>query len=715
MNRIQQLFARRRLYSDLSEEIQQHLAEKVDDLVEQGVSREEALAVARREFGNVASSQQLSREAWQWPTLEGLLFDVRYALRQLRRQPSFTIVAVLILGLGIGANTAVFSVLDPLMFQPLPFRSPERLAWLVNSDVTSLTGRTSSVAVYEALMRMQTFEELSTYEAFFARSSYKLTGEKEPDRVAGVMIPANFFPFLGVAPLLGRTFTEDECKVNGPGAVVLSYGLWERRYSFDPDVIGRQLVVNDRAATIVGVMPREFDFGAVFAPGIRIEIYMPAVMDELRGWGNTMAILGRLKPGVAREEAQAEANIIVEQLQREHPEFGSRRSYNAIFKPLSESITAGVRKPMLTIWAAVGLVLLIVCVNLSNLLLARAATRSKEMALRGAIGAGRGRLVRQLLTESLVPSLLGGSFGVALAYAFVSYVRRLEGLSIPLLKNIEINAGALGVTVGVTVLAALLFGLAPAIAVVRGDLIEALKEGGRGSSEGRDHRWVRSSLVVSEVALACLLLVGAGLLLRSFLNILDVNLGFQTARTYALRVDASIHLDTAEKSYAYIKRLIAAVRIVPGIEAASITDAIPLDSNRSWRVRAKGQSPEEGRGALTKIIGPGLLATMQTPLIAGREFTERDDINGAPVVLVNESLAERLWPGKDPLLQTLFVNDKERQVLGVVADVSPPERRNRLGTRILPAAASTADDVAESHCPHESAPSRMSRRVCAAR
>jgi predicted permease len=467
--------------------------------------------------------------------------------------------------------------------------------------------------------------------------------------------------------MLGRTFTEQECQRNGPGAAVLSHALWERRYSSDPGVIGRSVVVNDRSATIVGVMPRAFDFGAVFAPGVRVEIYMPVVFDEVRNWGNTMAILGRLKPGVTLQGAQAEAGAVIDQQKRDHPEFGA--DYGAVLKPLRESVTGGVRQPMLTLWAAVGLVLLIVCVNLSNLLLARAAGRRKEIALRGAIGAGRGRLVRQLLTESFVLSLFGGALGVAFAYGAVVYVRRLEGLSIPLLKTVEINTGALAVALGVTVVTALLFGLAPAITIARGDLGAALKDSGRGSSEGRDHRFTRSLLVVSEVALACVLLVGAGLLLRSFLHLLEVDLGFRPERTYALRIDAGRDIDGQQAYWAYMRRLMSAAREAPGIDAASITDAVPLDSNRSWGVRAKDDPPEKTQGALVKIIGPGLFETMRTPLIAGREFTDHDDASGRNVVIVNETLAKRLWPGQEPLLVTMMVGREERQVVGVVADV----------------------------------------------
>lgn len=666
MNWITRILRRRQLYSDLSEEIRQHIEEKVDDLVQQGVPREEAVAAARREFGNVTLVEERGRDVWQWPTLESFLGDIRFAVRQLRRQPSFTLVAVVILALGIGANTTVFSVIDKLLLEPLPFRAPEQLVWVINNDTPGLSGRTSTVSTYEALTEMRGFEEMTTYEAFFARSSYKLTGDGDPDRVVGVMVPANFFPFLGVAPMLGRTFTDEETQLNGPGAAILSHRLWERRYLSDPEVIGRTVVVNDRPATIVGVMPRDFDFGTVFAPGIQVEIYMPAIFDVVRNWGNTMAILGRLGPGVSLEAAQAEASAVMERHRRERPEVGNA---NAILQPLRESVSGSMRQPMLTVWIAVGLVLLIVCVNLANLLLGRGATRQKEMALRNAFGAGHGRLVRQLFTENVVLSILGGGLGVAFAFAAVGYIRRLDALSIPLLTSVEINSGALGVAVGVTVLTALLFGLAPAVAAARGDGGAAIKGGGRGSSEGRDHRGLRSLLVVSEVALACVLLVTAGFLLRSFQHVLDVNLGFTPERTYTLRVDAGEDIDSQEKFLAYVRGIISAARDVPGVAAASITDAVPLDSNRSWGVRARGQRPEETIGALVKIIGPGLFETMRTPLIAGREFTDRDDADSEPVAIVNQTLARQLWPNGDPLRETLMLGDEERRVVGVVADV----------------------------------------------
>ena len=423
---------------------------------------------------------------------------------------------------------------------------------------------------------------------------------------------------------------------------------------------------------------------------------MPAVFDELREWGPTMAILGRWRPSVSVAAVQAELDAMVEQRRREDAALGRSQSARLFIKPFHESVVGNVQRPMLTLWAAVGLVLMIVCVNLSNLLLARGAARSREMALRSAIGAGRGRLVRQLLSESLVLSMLGGGLGVAFAYGAIEYVRRLEGLSIPLLKNVDINLGALGVTVAVTVLTALLFGLAPAVAAARGDLGDALKAGGRGSSESRDHRYLQSALVVSEVALACLLLVGTGLLLRSFWHVLDINLGFETSRTYALRVDSARETDTPAKFHAYMSRLISAARDVPGVEAASLTDAVPLDSSRSWGVRAKGQSPDQNFGALLKIIGPGLMDTMRTPIIAGREFTDRDDEGAVPVTLINQSLAERLWPGLDPAAAD--TRERQPRAAGRRRRRRRPPRQRRAVVRagVLPVDPAADDDVAES-------------------
>ena len=672
MSLFQRLFRRQQLYTDLNEEMQQHLEERIEELVRQGMSREQATAAARREFGNVLALEERGREEWKLPVLDSFLADIRYALRHLRQQPSFSIVAILILALGIGANTTVFSVIHTMLLQPLPFRSPERLVWIVNQDTPGLSGRTHTVDTYEALGKLQSFEELTTYEAFFARSSYKLTGDKEADRVGGVMIAPNFLSFLGIKPLIGRGFNEGETKQGGPGAAILSHALWQRRYSADPKVLGKQLTVNGRGVTIVGVLPPAFDFGSIFAPGIQLDIFLPTPFYEIRRWGNTVAVIGRLKPGVSIASAQSEANAFIELRQREHPEFGQPRSYGAILQPMHDSITASMRQPMYLLWAAVGVVLLIVCVNLSNLLLARAAARRKEMALRRALGAGGARLARQMLTETFVLALAGGTLGVALAHSATAALRNLDALSIPLLKSVQIDATTLTVAAGITLLTAFVFGFLPALSAARGGFGEALKDNARGSSHGRGHRLVRTTLVVSEVAFACLLLVGAGLLLRSFLYVLDVNLGFTAAQTYTLRLDAFPRLDTEDKAAAYmdlLHRFLNRTRAVPGVEGASMTDAVPLESNRTWGIRAKDKPDSKFEPALIKLIGPDLMKTMRTPVLKGREFTAADNVRSPRVALINESLAKRLYPNEDPVGRAVLIGGRDRQVVGVVADV----------------------------------------------
>lgn len=669
MNLLTRLFGRRRLFDDLAEEIRQHLEQRTDELVAQGMSRDEAAAAARRSFGNVDALEERGRDVWRWPLIEDFLFDVLYALRQLRRQPVFTAVAVSLLAVGIGANTAVYSLIDQLILEPLPFRSPERIVAIINQDSPSLSNRTSTVATYEALERMQTLEDSTYYEAFFERGSFKLTGDGQPARVTGVMVPGSFFSFLGVAPLLGRTFTEEEVQPNGPSAVLLSHRLWQRRFSSDPDIVGRRLEVNDRAATIVGVMPPEFDFGSVFSPGTDIGVFVPAVADVIRNWGNTISILGRLKPGVTMEAAQLDANAVIERQKAERPDLG--RVYAGIVRPLDQTIRGTVRQPLLTMWAGVVLVLLIVSVNLSNILLARASTRQRELAVRGALGAGRTRLLRQLITESFALSAIGGGCGVVLAYGAVAVARNLDGLSVPLLKTVEIDAGALGAASAITAATAVLFGLAPAVAGTRRDVFGVLKGNGATGASDAGRLPLRSTLVVAQVALACVLLVGAGLLLRSFLRVLDVELGFETERTYALRIDPGGDIDIEQEYVAYIGAILSTARTVPGVESAAITDAVPFGSNRSWAVSDESAATDpEWVGALVKAVSPGLFETMRTPLIAGRDFDDDDDGGSPPVVIVNRTLAERLWPGQDPLRQSLrFFNRSTRQVVGVVADV----------------------------------------------
>ncbi len=611
-----------------------------------------------------------NRHAVGLTALESVGQDVRYGIRTLRKDLGFALVAILILGLGIGSNTAVFSVVNTVLLSPLPFNDPERLVWITNArPQDGPSSATSRVSTFESLLEVEGLEEIAAYNAFFGRGSYGLTGSGEPERLVGVDVAQNLFPMLGIEPAAGRHFSQEECQLNGPDAVLLSHGLWERRFAADPDIVGSSITLNDRPHTVVGIMPRNFDFASVFTPGTPVDIFVPLRYDVVRNWGNTLAIVARLKSGASLEATQAESDAAVQRLMEREPEWGT--SYRARLFPLSDQVSGPMRQSVLVLWSAVGLVLLIVCANLSNLLLARAATRDKEMAVRAALGAGRIRIARQLLTESVVLASVGAMLGLALAYGATRYLANLDSFRVPLLSAVQIDATALAVTLGASMLTALLVGLLPALQVSRFDLNRALKNASRGSSEGRRQGLLRSSLVVAEVALACVLLVGAGLLLRSFSHVLDIDLGFRTSTITALRIDTSPRHGDWEQRTAFLHRIVEGVSAVPGVHSAAATDALPLDRNRSWALRPSVGERDENRmvSAFVRMISQGYVSTMGIPIVSGREFSSQDRADTRRVVLINQTAASHFWPDQDPVGQLANVGGSDREIVGVVGDV----------------------------------------------
>jgi predicted permease len=593
-------------------------------------------------------------------------------LRTLRRDAGFCAIAVLILGLGIGANTAIFSVVNAVLIRSLPFRDPGRLVWIANTGTSGLSGATTRVGNFQDWQKFnKSFEDLAAYFAFFGEGDDVLTSQGgEPERLGSVGVSQNFFGLLGVQPQLGRLFTSEECQWNGRKAALLSHGLWQRRFASDPKIVGQTITLNDKPVHVVGVMPPSFDFASIFTPNARIDLYTPfPISPETDRWGNTLAVVGRLRPGVSIQSAQAEFDVLNRQLRQAHPE---RWTWGSILTGLQDYISGRLRKALLVLACAVGVVMLIVCTNLSNLLLARAASRQKEIAVRAALGAGRARLIRQMLTESLVLSCCGAVLGLLLAYGAVRSFASFPNLSIPLLRYVQIDAATLGFTVLITLVTGLVFGLAPALQMSGFDLHEALKDTNRGSSQGRRHGWMRSALVVTEVALACVLLVGAGLLIRSFLRVLDVDLGFQPDHAAALRVDSGPAISTRVQQNAYFDEVIRRVESIPGIESAGLTDALPLGRNRTWAARAKGQTYAPGQMplAFVRIVSEGYLKAMRIPLRAGRDFTARDSDGDDAAIIINETLARTLWPGQDPIGQKMAgVNRTDTTVVGVVGDV----------------------------------------------
>jgi predicted permease len=453
--------------------------------------------------------------------------------------------------------------------------------------------------------------------------------------------------------------------------VVLSDHLWRRRFDADPRIVGRTVILNDLSVTVVGVTPPTFDFGAVFTPGVGSDLYRPFPLTETTNrWGNVLGVIGRMKPGVTVQQAQAELNVLAEPLTR----MRDRNTLRPRVSTLAQHVAGRFRPALFVLACAVAVVMLIVCANLSNLLLARTASRRKEMAVRVALGAGRRRLVRQLLTESLVLSVCGAVLGLALAAAGTRLLSQVQGTSIPLLHRIALDGWTLGFTVLSALVTGLVFGMAPALqAPVDSDrrgVHDVLKESARGSSEGRARSSVRSVLVVAEIAFACVLLVGAGLLTRSFLRVLDLDLGFEPLRTAALRVEPGTRHPTAALRNAYYDELLRRVRTIPGIGAAGLADVLPLGGNRSWNVSGKGQVYERGRApeGFVRVVSDGYVRALGLRLVKGRDLTPLDTSTSEPVILINETMARTLWPGQEPIGQVMS-QDGGRRVVGVVADV----------------------------------------------
>jgi predicted permease len=603
--------------------------------------------------------------------LDDLRQDLRYTARTLRRDAGFAAFAILITALGIGATATVFSVVNTLVLRPLPFAQPRQLVWITNRDTTGLSSQTTQVGhMLDLRERSRSLAAIAGYFAFYGVGDTLLSGRGEPERLSGVPVSDNFFDVLGVKPEMGRVFTKEESAWNGPKAVMLGHAFWQRRFNSDRAIVGSTLTLNDQPHTVVGVLPASFDFASVFAPGSRFDLYFPfPLSQETNRWGNTMAMIGRLKADVPVEQARAEIATLASQITREHPE---RNSFEGNVRPLADQVSGRIKLAVWVLAGAVAMVMLIVCANLSNLLLARTTARQKEVGIRTALGAGRRRLFAQMLTEGIVLSGSGAALGVLLAFAATRALAQLDAVSIPLLHDVHVDPAALGFTLAVTVATGIIFGLTPAVQLRPAALTGALNDATRGSTEGRRRAWIRNALVVSEVAVACVLLVGAGLLIRSLIRVLDVDMGFQPARAATIRVDPDSRYATRERRIAYFDEVLGMVREIPGVEAAGITDALPLGRNRTWGAAAKGITYERGKFPLVfvRVVSDGYLSALGIPLRAGRDISPSDIATTEPVIVINETMARALWPGQNPLGKYVVgACAKERRVVGVAGDV----------------------------------------------
>jgi putative ABC transport system permease protein len=595
--------------------------------------------------------------------------DLKFAFRQLLKNPGFTAVAVLTLALGIGANTAIFSLINAVLFKPLPYREPDRLV-MVWEDASLIgfprdTPAPANYADWKA--RHPGFEDMAATDW----RSFNLIGDGEPEKIQAYGVTANFFPLLGVKPALGRVFLPDEDRPGANRVAMLSHRLWQTRFGGALDIIGKDILLNDEKYSVVGVMPADFQFLESYI-GLWVPIaFAPETLAQ-RG-SHYLQVLARLKPGVTVAQAQADMQVIMDRIARDYPNDAAR--LGAVVVPLHEQVAGKMRRPLAVLLVAVGFVLLIACANIAGLLLARAAVRQREMAVRAALGAGRWRIVRQLLTESVLLAGVGGSLGLLVAKWSFDLLRQLVPAEMRLATVLQIDTPMLLFTLALSVIAGVLFGLAPAVQASKTDLNDALKQrGGRAGFSG-GHRRLRDVFVVAEIALALVLLVGAGLLIQTLSKLSGQYSGLRPDHILTLRTALGEHkYEEHSRRVAFYDQVLDRVKHLPGVISAGYTTSVPLE----WKGGAngltiEGRQPEPGIAwnAIHRQVSSDYLQTMGFGLRQGRYFTEQDNENGMPVAIINETMARQYWPNQDPLGKRFSFGNPDRwlTIVGVVGDV----------------------------------------------
>jgi putative ABC transport system permease protein len=605
--------------------------------------------------------------------VETLLQDIRYSLRGLRQNPGFTLVAVATLALGIGANTAIFSVIRGVLLRPMPYHEPERLVWLYDVQSECKTCPFSAPEYLDYVAQSRTLEQIAGIRIM----DFTLTGEGSAEQVRVGVVTPNFFAVLGARTILGRGFGPEDGAAGAPRVAVLENGYWQQRYGGDRGVLGRSLTLNSQPVTIVGVLPAGFAFSRTTRIWLNPRNRVPEVFPNMTGDHLTMRgmhympAFARLKPGVTPQQAQADMDTVVANLQKQYPEH-----HGVTVIPYLEYAVGYVRPTLVMLGGAVGFVLLIACVNIANLLLARATSRQREIAIRATLGASRMRVLRQMLTESVVLALAGGALGVPLAWWSVQALVASPPGGLPRVYAIQVDGAVLAFTFGVAVLTGLLFGLAPSVQAARWNLGEVLKEGGRGGSGARRHLLSRA-LGVAEVALSLVLLTGAGLLGRSFVAMMNVNPGFDTQNLLTAQISFSAAKYSKEgANVAFVRQLQPRLEAIPGVTGVALANDLPLegqDTNGYPTIAGRPSATGEERVLVGQhVVTPGYFAAMGIPLKKGRVFTDRD-VPGVPLVaVINEKMAQRFWPGEDPIGKrfNLFDSgDTMREIVGVVGDV----------------------------------------------
>ena len=670
--RIANLFAARGAERELEREIESHIALLQERFEQRGLSQEEAKQAARRAYGGIEQAKELHREARSYIWIEHLIKDVRYGGRNLLRTPAFTIIAVITLALGLGANTAIFSVVNAVLLRPLAYKDANRLVTLLHYG----TGPVATANYIDWRDQSHSFEAMGAADAWSPNLTSSSPSDSNPaEHLYGLKVTQNLLPLLGIQPLRGRLFAVGEDREGADHEVILSYRLWQRRFNGNPKLLGQSITLNGEAYTVVGVMPQAFQFAPFWAT--HTELWVPDAFgaDIHDRGGNHLRVFARLKPGVTLAQAQADIKTITGRLEKQYP----ATNRGVIVTPLKENVVGKIETPLLLLLGAVGFVLLIACANVAHMLLARTSDRQKEIAVRAALGAGRSRVIAQFLTENLLLAMIGAIAGLLLAIAATKALVALGPEYIPRVETITIDARVAIFLLGITVLTTLAFGLTPAMHAAAGNLSDALKESSRGGSDGVRRGRLRSFLVASEFALAFMLLIGAGLMIRSFFALESVDPGFNPNHVFSMVVSVAGTQEAEPNRRAiFYRQLLQKIRALPGVNSAGAINHLPLAGDmwdRSFRIEGRPKPrPGESPDAVYRIVMPGYFQAMRLPVRSGRVISEQDDARTPAVVMINERAAREYWPGQNPIGQRITIGDDANgrpiwlTVIGVVKD-----------------------------------------------
>ena len=676
LSRAAGLFQRSRREQDFDDELRSHLDMHIEDNLRRGLAAEEARRQAMIKLGGIQPVKEIHRERRSLPLIETTLQDVRYSVRALRQNPAFTLVAVITLALGVGANTAIFSVVKAVLLNQLPYRQPDRLVAVGEDDSGQKRPETIGYTTAYDLRRLNhSFQSMSLYRDATAA----IVQRGEPELLTGLRVNYDFFDTLGIQMLLGRTFRPEEDRPDRRFEIILSHGLWLRRFGGDPNILGRVIRLNESSFTVVGVLPAGFRTLEIpGSPGYP-EMFEPLGYDLSQPWAcrdcQHLHFVARMKPGITAGQAFADLKTIMSNLVRQYPASYPSKATIA-FMPLQSYLVERVSTALWVLLGAVGFVLMIACANVANLVLARATRRTKEIALRAALGAGRGRLVRQLVTESLVLALAGGLAGIALAWSGTSALASLGPKEIPRVNEIRMDTAVLLFGLAASLITGMLFGLAPAMRSSRVDLNDALKDLGK-ITEGRPRFGARNVLVAAELAIAFVLVVGAALLGRSFLNLMNVDAGYDPHNVLTLGTfpyGASYQKPEAE--LAYDKRAMGRLLQTPGIESVAMASNLPLLSfdRDGFHIRERATNPAEDPSADTYSVSPDYFRVMKIPLKRGRVFTDQDGVNSPKVAIISENCARKMFPHEDPIGKEIQLGGRDDKkpwmtIVGVVGDI----------------------------------------------